>query len=87
MYSLSLVELTCSSIKSVCFFRSLSAFCIDGILSIQVIMEFVHKEVKLLYSALLIDVEFARILFNELATNKIIIIVDINNDKDNLLYF
>jgi len=65
----------------------LSVFCIDGILSIQAIMEIVHKELNLLYSILLIDVELARILFNELATNKTII-MDINMDinKDNLLY-
>ena len=48
-------------------------------------MEIVQKELKLLWnSALLGDIEFARILFNEIATNKTII-SDIN--KDNLLYF
>jgi hypothetical protein len=48
-------------------------------------MEIVHKELQLLLnSALLGDIEFARILFIEIATNKTII-SDIN--KDNLLYF
>jgi hypothetical protein len=81
---LSLVGLTCSNINSVCFFTSLSSFCIDDILSRHVIMEIVHKELKLLLNlTLLIDREVARILFNEIATNKTII-SDIN--KDNRLY-
>jgi hypothetical protein len=47
-------------------------------------MEIVHKELKLLLNlTLLIDREVARILFNEIATNKTII-SDIN--KDNRLY-
>jgi hypothetical protein len=59
--------------------------CIKGILLRQVIIEILHNEgILLLYSALLGDMEDARILFNEIATNKIIMI-DIN--KNNLLYF
>jgi hypothetical protein len=84
---LSLVELTCSSIKSVYFFISPSSLCIDDIFSTQAITEILHTEVKLLYSALLNDIELARILFNEIATNKASI-VDTNKDnEDNLLYF
>jgi hypothetical protein len=55
-------------------------------------MEIVHKELKLLLNlTLLIDREVARILFNEIATNKTIVIsiriIDYIYDKTIIILF